>query len=485
MGSKSGSTEALELPTLPGAAPSDFVAEEHSRLESLNFASPEDEESGESVSNLPPVDGGFGSWSYARLTRCSSLASAFLVEMLVWGFPSAFGSFLEAYLREDDIVSQPHATSLLPLIGTLSTGIMYCSGPISYPLSSRFRQYRRPAMWLGMTISWASLFGASFTRKVTNLLLLQGVLYSLGGVILYPAAISYMSEWFIAKRGLALGVIDGGTAAGGLIIPLFLPKLISTYGSSLTLRYFSFGYLIGTMIVLPFIRPRLSERGTVIRPSQRVSNNAWARSPHWWLILLVNMIQGFAWFVPVIWLPTYTAELGVSSSTASLSLAFLNGASFISRLSFGTLSDYFSPWPLACAVLSSASVVTFLLWGVAGHALAGTIIFALAFGGLTGGWTSMWSAFTKPIAKDDISLYVSLFGHLMFTRGLGNVLSTPISNGLSSAQGSNNSGLYKRATGFEVAGGRFGSMIVFTGSCLAAGAAISFFAWWRERAGRQ
>ncbi|EEC00060.1 hypothetical protein MPER_00081, partial [Moniliophthora perniciosa FA553] len=37
-----------------------------------------------------------------------------------------------------------------------------------------------------------------------------------------------MSEWFVCRRGLANGVISAGTAAGGLIFPLFLPLLISS-----------------------------------------------------------------------------------------------------------------------------------------------------------------------------------------------------------------------------------------------------------------
>jgi MCP family monocarboxylic acid transporter-like MFS transporter 10 len=110
---------------------------ECTRLESLNFAAPVDVLVVDGPSTLKRVDGGFGAWSYVRLDLCAhadisskicQLVSACLVEMIVWGFPTAFGSFLETYLREADIVSQPHATSLLPLIGTLSSGIMYCTG---------------------------------------------------------------------------------------------------------------------------------------------------------------------------------------------------------------------------------------------------------------------------------------------------------------------------------------------------------------------
>ena len=78
---------------------------------------------------------------------------------------------------------------------------------------------------------------------------------------------------------------------------------------------------------------------------------------------------------------------------------------------------------------------------------------------------------------------MTLYGVLMFSRGLGNVLSTPISNALltqSAVKLSARALLVARTTGFEVAGGRFNHIIIFTGVCLAGTAALSLAAWSRE-----
>lgn len=52
-----------------------------------------------------------------------------MVESLVrvWGFPNGYGAFLVDYLNDPQLVSQNHATSLLPLVGPLASGIMYCA----------------------------------------------------------------------------------------------------------------------------------------------------------------------------------------------------------------------------------------------------------------------------------------------------------------------------------------------------------------------
>lgn len=64
------------------------------------------------------------------LSPILQLFAAFLVENIVWGFPNAFGSFLEVYLKDPTFTSQKHAESLLPLIGAVNSGIMYVSGEI-------------------------------------------------------------------------------------------------------------------------------------------------------------------------------------------------------------------------------------------------------------------------------------------------------------------------------------------------------------------
>lgn len=86
---------------------------------------------------LAPVDKGFGAWSFVRFAQTVSpresnrllqLVAAFLVESLVWGFPNAYGVFLAQYLDDPVWSSQKNATFLLPMVGPLSSGLMYCTG---------------------------------------------------------------------------------------------------------------------------------------------------------------------------------------------------------------------------------------------------------------------------------------------------------------------------------------------------------------------
>ncbi len=161
-------------------------------------------------------------------------------------------------------------------------------------------------------------------------------------VLVYAPCISYLPEWFVNRRGLANGIIFAGTAAGGLIIPLVLPHLISAFGTAKTLRILSIFLACALVSLLPFVKGRLPEtRIRVQGPAPRGSETKWMSNGSFWVLIATNTLQGFAYFVPLIWLPSkfnsnlavfyylslaFASELKLSTSNAALTLALLNCA---------------------------------------------------------------------------------------------------------------------------------------------------------------
>ncbi|CCA76287.1 hypothetical protein PIIN_10282 [Serendipita indica DSM 11827] len=251
--------------------------------------------------------------------------TCFFAEMIVWGFPSAFGVFLDAYLRDPRFANQRNARSLLPLTGNLTSGIMFCAGPFAHAVMYRYPQWRQHAMYLGAAICFTSLFAASFTTDIRYLVFYQGILYALGGVLLYNPCLSYMSEWFVVRRGFANGVIYAGTAVGGLILPPILPSVIERQGAAKALRMLAI--VVGAFLLpaLPFLKGRLPP-ARVQGPSTRLISERLFRNPEFHVALGMNTFQGFGYFVPLVWLPTFATEMKLSATNASIALAVLNGA---------------------------------------------------------------------------------------------------------------------------------------------------------------
>lgn len=65
---------------------------------------------------------------YIHQAEDSLIHATYFLETIVWGFPTAFGVFLAEYLKNPIYSLQAGANSWLPLIGPLSSGIIYCSG---------------------------------------------------------------------------------------------------------------------------------------------------------------------------------------------------------------------------------------------------------------------------------------------------------------------------------------------------------------------
>lgn len=116
------------------AQPSSTALDDKSQLETLETL-----DSSQSDATCAPVDRGFAAWSNVRARVCRArrvadyeqLLASCVIGLFVWGFPNSSGALLAAYFEDARYMSQPHATSRLPLIGTLSTGILYCSGTAS------------------------------------------------------------------------------------------------------------------------------------------------------------------------------------------------------------------------------------------------------------------------------------------------------------------------------------------------------------------
>ena len=61
----------------------------------------------------------------------------------------------------------------------------------------------------------AGLVIASFCNSVGALLATQGVMYAIGGLVLYFPAMYVIDEWFVARKGLAFGIVWTGTGTAG------------------------------------------------------------------------------------------------------------------------------------------------------------------------------------------------------------------------------------------------------------------------------
>ena len=99
---------------------------------------------------------------------------------------------------------------MIAIIGTCQIGGLYLLAPISISALESWPRMRRVSSIVGLAVVATSLVASSFAIRVWHLILTQGVLYGIGGNLLYTPLMFYLDEWFIHRKGLAFGVTWGG-----------------------------------------------------------------------------------------------------------------------------------------------------------------------------------------------------------------------------------------------------------------------------------
>ncbi|KAJ5900082.1 hypothetical protein N7495_004826 [Penicillium taxi] len=417
-------------------------------MENFEVSQPE----ADTQADLPPVDTGKRAWLF--------LAACFVIEALIWGFTFSFGIFQDYYSTNEPFKSSGD----IAVVGTCAMGISYMFLPVAFVLLQAVPRMKLLAAPIGFVIMCLALALSSFATNTTNLILSQGVAYGVGSSLAYAPTIVFMEEWFVRRRGLAFGIMWAGTGISGVILPMVLQWLLTSYGHKTALRAWAVGLMVMGGPLLYFLRPRL--------PISRASHT---RPFDFWFVLdskflkyqFGNILEAMGYFLPTIYLPTYARSLGASSMEASLTVMLFNLASVFGCVIMGSMVDRYHA--TTCILLSTAgsTVAVFLIWGFS-TSLAPLYVFCIFYGLFGGSFSSTWAAIVSEIQKRNTYTDPSIiFGLLSSGRGIGNIVSGPLSEAL----------LHHHSwdgVAAKAYGSGYGPLIVFTGiSALSGGLGIA------------
>ncbi len=366
---------------------------------------------------------------------------------------------------------------------------MYLAVPVVMALLTRFPRLRPWCGPVGLLVAVASLLGSSAAPGVavgagalsstatgtatSTLIATQGVLYALGCALLFGAASLCLDDWFVARKGFAYGVMWAAKSTVGGGMPLLVAVLLARFGVVATLRAWAVASALLAAPVLLFLRPRVPPAGTATAsasasspdsPSSSSSPLVFFRRPLFWMLMVGNILQSLGYQMPNTYLTSYASSLGLEHASAlatytgPLLLALFSVASVPGAMVMGMLGDRLPATTVVLISSAGSAVSVFSLWYVsntpayeAGHvasasaAVAGSaaatatdarplailIAFTLAYGFFAGGFSSTWPAVLHDMKRRDAAANTGLiFGMLMGGRGLGFVLSGPVSGAL-------------------------------------------------------
>lgn len=189
------------------------------------------------------------------------------------------------------------------------------------------------------------------------------------------------------------------------------------------------------------------------------------------MLQLGNIIQGFGYFLPTTYLPTYsTTTAGLSNATGTLLVALFNATSVAGGIVLGALCDRFAVTNIMLLSSVGSALSVLLFWGLCTSpsspssypqtGLALLTLFSITYGFFAGGFSSTWSGVLTQMKRESPSLETGLvFGLLAGGRGIGNVISGPLSSALIKT-GSVVEGSGHGSFGYT---SQYGALILFTG----------------------
>ncbi|KAI9341360.1 major facilitator superfamily domain-containing protein [Obelidium mucronatum] len=283
---------------------------------------------------------------------------------------------------------------------------------------------------IAMIGSIGSAAGYSYPHsrhQLPLLILTQGLMFGIGASFIFFPAVSLPAQYFLKRRGLAMGIAVSGTGCGGLVFSILSSKLLDGIGMAWTLRVTAIICLVLMMAVIPFMKTRIT-------PRKGATDYSFLKRSGFYFMFFACFFVCFCEFVSIDFLTAFGQQvIGLSLQDAGVIMSFYNGFNILGRLVIGYCSDRFLGPFNGMVLCLWCTVVSVFAW-----------IFASSFGSLAvvssmiGFWDGgFWCLFPVAVAEMfgmDSSL-VTMLATLFTLLAIPTFASPPISGLISDAYG--------------------------------------------------
>lgn len=269
-------------------------------------------------------------------------------------------------------------------IGLLLYGLV---GPLAGRLIDRFGP--KLVMMAGMGLAGVSMFVSATMTEQWQLNVFWGLLSGIGtGLAAAVLGATVASRWFVARRGLVLGIFGGATSAGQLIfVPLLMTSLLAIgwRQSTLILGVIALAILIPIAFLMKDDPAQIGLEpygGRPLQPAAATMGGVMLRAlrtPEFWLLAGSFFVCGAtsAGIVGTHFIP-HSLDHGIAEATAAGALALMGAMNFIGTVGSGWLTDRVDPRKLL-AIYYTFRGVSLLALPFITHEW-GLVFFAILFG---------------------------------------------------------------------------------------------------------
>lgn len=380
----------------------DLGGKRTSRVESIRLNNPSSDDVvqdlekavEDALDDIPP-DGGFG-WVVA--------VGGMLATFATWGANAAYGVFLAHYLSANLFKGGNH--TVYALIGGTVVLLAQLLAPISLFLSRLLGP--QTVIAAGIVVQTVAYLLASFSTKLWQIFLTQGVLVGLSFSLVFIPATLVLPTWFTTRKATCMGIAISGAGLGGVVFSLAIGKLIDTTGDQRwALRMLCIVCLVCALIGLAVLSPYGSKRKHQehndsnndeqdVRREKPNSTRFTRKSvmdslrdtcdisiflknydlcllAAWYAMALLGYVMNLYTLAP------YATSMGYTQLQGSTLTAVLNAAQVVGRISVGLIADVCGRYN-ATGAFNLAVAVLILVYWINAHTFGALVGFSVLLG---------------------------------------------------------------------------------------------------------
>ena len=371
------------------------------------------------------IDGGYG-WAV--------VGAAFVAHFVGFGIIYSFTVFFPSILDE---FGQGRGTT--SWIVSIAAGLMLATGGVTGKLTDRVGPRR-------VFLAAAALIGtgmilSSVATSIWHVYLSYGVVLGLGVACAFVPSVATVGQWFVRRRGLAIGIAVAGTGIGSLVLAPLSSALIDAYGWRVAMRIvgiIGFAALLGAAAV---VRARVSG-------SSRAGAWEIAKGNRIFRLLFLNgAVASYAFWVPFVHIVPYAEDRGISTTSAAAIVSIMGVANTTGRVLMGAIADRVGR-PTVMRFSSFALAGALIAWPFA-ESWGSLALFGAVYGVFAGGFIALLPA----LAGDYFGMerLAGITGLLFSGAGIGTVLGAPVTGIIFDARGSYDVGIALTAGAMAVA----------------------------------
>ncbi len=220
---------------------------------------------------------------------------------------------------------------------------------LAQALSGRWADRTGPRVIFAASISLLGVGTVAVSSIVTlwQAYLIFGVLIMFGiGGVAGPAAAVAVARWFTARRGLAIGVVSAGSAAGQLVLLPVMATLINVVGWRAAFAWLGVGILVVALpVVLLLLRDDPGQaagraRATAARAESPMAVNEILRHANFWWLALSFFVCGVTTggLIDTHFIP-HAQDHHISAVTAASAFGVLSLVNMVFTTLSGAISD--------------------------------------------------------------------------------------------------------------------------------------------------